>query len=88
MNAIETAESAIRRLSPGERATILSHWIEDLTRAWPGIESSPDVCGGEARIVRTRIPVWLLVRARELGSSEADLLITWPTLHAEDLVSA
>nr|VFJ76143.1 MAG: Uncharacterized conserved protein, DUF433 family [Candidatus Kentron sp. FM]VFK08154.1 MAG: Uncharacterized conserved protein, DUF433 family [Candidatus Kentron sp. FM] len=88
MNAIEAAEATIRQLSPSERAAILAHWIEDLTHAWPGVESSPDVCGGEARIVRTRIPVWLLARARELGSSEAELLTAWPTLRAEDLVCA
>jgi len=88
MNHLETAEAAICRLSRGERAGMLAHLIEDLADAWPGIESSPDVCGGEACIVRTRIPVWLLVQARRLGSREADLLIAWPTLRAEDLTYA
>ena len=39
-------------------------------------------------IRRTRIPVWLLVQARGLGSSEANLLNVWPTLWAEDLAYA
>ena len=35
-----------------------------------------------------RIPVWGLVRARQLGSSEADLLLAYRTLRAEDLANA
>lgn len=88
MNDFETAEAAILRLSRSERAALLAQLVEYLTDAFPGIESAADVCGGEARIVRTRIPVWLLVRARELGSSEVDLLNAYPTLRAEDLAHA
>jgi uncharacterized protein (DUF433 family) len=55
---------------------------------FPGIETSPDIVSGEARIVRTRIPVWLLVQARQLGTSEADLLQAYPSLRAEDLANA
>lgn len=53
-----------------------------------GIESTPGVCGGEARIVRTRIPVWALEQMRRLGMSEAEILRSYPTLRAEDLVHA
>jgi len=53
-----------------------------------GIESRPDVCGGEPCIVRTRIPVWLLVQGHNLGTSEADLLNAYPSLRAEDLANA
>lgn len=59
--------------------------VRDLGDAFPGIESIAEVCGGDPCIVRTRIPVWLLVQARRLGSSEADLLRAYPTL---DLVNA
>jgi uncharacterized protein (DUF433 family) len=59
-----------------------------LAGTFPGIESTPGVCGGEACVARTRIPVWLLERARQLGSSEADLLRAYPTLRAQDLVNA
>jgi uncharacterized protein (DUF433 family) len=38
--------------------------------------------------VRTRIPVWLLVRAKKLGSSEAQLLQAYTVLRAEDLTNA
>jgi len=60
----------------------------DLGDVFPGIESNPGVSGGEPCIVRTRIPVWVLVRARQLGTSEADLLRAYPTLRAEDLTNA
>jgi uncharacterized protein (DUF433 family) len=62
--------------------------VRDLGEAFPGIESTPGVCGGEPCIVRTRIPVWVLARARQLGTSEADLLRCYPTLRAEDLANA
>lgn len=56
--------------------------------AFPGIESSPGVCGGEACIARTRIPVWLLAHARALGVLEAEILRSYPTLRTEDLANA
>lgn len=60
----------------------------DLGDAAPGIDNQPGVCGGEPCIVRTRLPVWVLVQARRLGASEADLLRSYPTLRAEDLANA
>jgi uncharacterized protein (DUF433 family) len=62
--------------------------VSDLSDAFPGIDSRPDVCGGEPCIVRTRIPVWILEQARRLGTSEAELLRSYPTLRAADLVNA
>ena len=64
---------------------LVAHELGD---AFPGVESRPNVCGGEACIVRTRIPVWLLEQARRLGTSEAQLLDSYPTLRADDLVNA
>jgi len=52
------------------------------------IETLPEVCGGEPRVAGTRIPVWLLVRARRLGTSDAEILRAYPSLRAEDLTSA
>ena len=54
----------------------------------PVIVSTPGVCGGAARIVRTRIPVWTLERLRQLGVSEAEILRSYPSLKAVDLVQA
>ncbi len=52
------------------------------------IDSSPNVAGGEPCIVRTRIPIWVLVQARKLGARKSDLLRMYPGLRAEDLVNA
>jgi uncharacterized protein (DUF433 family) len=76
------------QLSRAEKAQVLRWVVNDLGEAFPGIEATPGVCGGEPRIVRTRIPVWLLAQARRLGTSEADLLRSYPTLSAEDLANA
>jgi uncharacterized protein (DUF433 family) len=57
-------------------------------RGGADIDSRPDTCGGEPCLVRTRIPVWVLVQARRLGSSDAELLRSYPTLRAEDLAAA
>lgn len=54
----------------------------------PGIEKTPGICGGEARIVGTRIPVWLLVGYRDEGLSETDLLKNFPTLTSASLANA
>jgi len=59
-----------------------------VAHAWPGIEKTPGVAGGDACIARTRIPVWTLVSYRRLGWSEAKLLENFPPLRAADLVNA
>jgi len=81
-------EEMLAEMKRAEKAQLLQWVARDLGDAFPGIESLPDVCGGEACIVRTRIPVWVLVQARRLGVSEADLLRSYPTLRAEDLANA
>ncbi len=81
-------EQFLSRLTRGEKAEVLQWVARDLGDAFPGIESNPNVSGGEACIVRTRIPVWLLVQAKKLGTSEADLLRSYPMLRAEDLANA
>jgi uncharacterized protein (DUF433 family) len=85
---LEEAESLLGRLSRSEKARVLQWVVSDLGDAFPGIESRPDVCGGEPCIVRTRIPVWVLVQGRRSGLTEAALLQSYPTLHAEDLAEA
>ncbi len=75
-------------MSSGEKAQV-ARWVErDLSPYTPGIEKTAGVCGGSACIVRTRIPVWLLVEARNAGASEAQLLQSFPSLRAEDLINA
>jgi uncharacterized protein (DUF433 family) len=88
MSVLQDAERLLEQMSRAEKAQLLQWLARDIGEAFPGIESTPDTLGGEARIVRTRIPVWLLVRARQLGASEADLLRSYPSLRAEDLTNA
>ena len=61
-----------------------SHHAED----YPAIVATPSVCGGAARLIRTRIPVWAIERMRQLGFSEIDILRSYPSLRAVDLVQA
>lgn len=88
MSKLREAEDLLAELTRAEKAQLLQSVVRDLGEAFPGIESTPGVCGGEPCIVRTRIPVWLLVQARNLGASEAELLRSYPMLRAEDLANA
>ena len=88
MSAIQEIEKLLSGLSRSEKAQLLQLVVRDLGDAFPGIDASPEVCGGEPRIVRTRIPVWVLEQARRLGTSEAELLRIYPTLRADDLTNA
>jgi len=88
MISLLQAEELIAELSRAEKAQLLQWVVRDLGDSFPGIESHPKVCGGEPCVVRTRIPVWLLVQARILGTSEAALLQAYPSLRAEDLANA
>lgn len=88
MNTLQEAEKLLSVMTRAEKAQLLQWVVRDLGDAFPDIESTPGVCGGEPCIVRTRIPVWALEQARRLGASEADLLGCYPTLRAEDLASA
>ncbi|MGE3852867.1 MAG: DUF433 domain-containing protein [Planctomycetota bacterium] len=53
-----------------------------------GVEHDPAVCGGAARIARTRIPVWTIESMRRQGMRDAEILAAFPTLRAADLVAA
>lgn len=88
MISILEAEKLLSDMTRAEKAQLLQWVVRDLGDAYPGIESTLNVCGGSARIVRTRIPIWLLEQARRLGTTEAELLTAYPTLRAEDLTNA
>jgi uncharacterized protein (DUF433 family) len=88
MSTLLEVEEQLAALSPRDRAELVQRVTCQLAGTVPGIESTAGVCGGEACVAGTRIPVWLLERARQLGSSEADLLRAYSTLRAEDLVNA
>lgn len=88
MPTLSDFEKLLSMLSPGEKAQILKWVVQELGGAYPGIDSRPEVCGGDPCIVRTRIPVWFLEQARRLGATEHELLAAYPSLRAEDLVNA
>jgi uncharacterized protein (DUF433 family) len=88
MNRLLEAEKQLSDLSRAEKAQLLQWVVQDLGDAFPGVESIEGVCDGEPCLVRTRIPVWVLVQARHLGMNEAEILQSYPTLRAEDVVNA
>ncbi|QMS90582.1 DUF433 domain-containing protein [Nostoc edaphicum CCNP1411] len=87
---LKELEQKLLALSPGEKLQAIQLLAQSLGNNWhwQGIEKTPRVCGGEARITKTRIPVWVLVEARGLGYSDADLLTSYPTITATDLANA
>ena len=88
MDALRQVEDLLPALTRAEKAQLLRMVVQDLDDSFPGVESTPGVCGGEPCLVRTRIPVWVLEQARRLGASEEELLRSYPTLRADDLSNA
>lgn len=88
MGTLDKADKLLAEMTQGEKARLLQHVVQDLGDAFPGIDSTPGVNGGAPCIVRTRIPVWTLVQAKNIGTKEASLLEAYPSLRAEDLANA
>ena len=53
MTVLERVRELLAELIPGKKAQIPQWLLRDLTSAFPRVESSPDVAGGEACLVRT-----------------------------------
>ncbi|GAA6620751.1 DUF433 domain-containing protein [Scytonema sp. NUACC26] len=85
---LKDLEQHLLELSPSEKVQVIQLLAQSLGSNWQGIEKTPRVCGGEARIAKTRIPIWVLVEARRLGYSNADILTSYPTIAATDLANA
>ena len=85
---LKKIESLLEQITSYEKAIVLQWVVSDLGGIYTGIDKTLGICGGEARIARTRIPVWLLVRQKQLGLSENELLSDYPTLRLEDLSNA
>ena len=84
----EQIRDAALHLPKADQARLLAAVALDVTDAFAGIDFQEGVCGGAARVVRTRIPVWTLEAARRGGLSDAAILAAWPGLTAEDLANA
>lgn len=93
----------IDRLDPVEREELLARFRPPSERLapdpsspevafrparFPGVVRTPGVCGGAARFIRTRVPVWAVVRLQQLGASDVDILRSYPSLRAVDLAEA
>ncbi len=85
---LKELETQILALTPTEKAEAIQILTQTLSNSSHGITKTPGVCGGEACITGTRIPVWLLVESRSQGISEAQLLDDYPHISAADLVNA
>lgn len=85
---LKELEPQLLALSTAEKAQAIQLLVQSLSNTWPGIEKTSGICGGDARIAKTRIPVWSLVNYRRLGASDARILQDFPHLSAEDLVNA
>lgn len=81
-------EPQLLSLSAADKGKAIRVLAKSLDSPLKGIESTPGVCGGDARIINTRIPVWVLVEAKANGYSDADLLTSYPTLTATNLADA
>jgi uncharacterized protein (DUF433 family) len=52
------------------------------------VTRTPGLCGGRPCLAGHRIPVWGLVRYRQLGLADAQILEAYPSIEAADLVAA
>src|SRR6476661_5621223 len=85
---IQELETLVLTLNAVDKAKLISILTQTLTNGSLGIKKTPGVCGGDACIGNTRIPVWSLVCDRRLGASDGIILESFPDLTAADLVNA
>ena len=84
---LKELETQLLALTLTEKAEAIQILTRTLSNGSLGITKIPDVCGGEACIAKTRLPVWLMVSWRRQGVSDAELLDFYPHLSAADLVN-
>ena len=61
--SIQAVELQIERLSRPDKTRVLGRLALNLTHSWPGVEKIASVHGGDACIVRTRIPIDAAVKS-------------------------
>lgn len=88
MTTFDAIRDAVLQMPKGDQVRILTLVALEVADAHPGIDFQDNICGGAARIIRTRIPVWLLESLRRGGKTDAELLTAFPTPTAEDLANA
>jgi len=80
------------------RAVNPSEWITDMAKSAkeaamiaerrPLIGKTEGVCGGNACIEGTRLPVWFLEHSRQIGVSDEQLLEQYPQIGRAELEAA
>ena len=85
ITTFEDIREAVLHLPKGDQIRLLSLVALEVADAYPGVDFQHTICEGSARIIRTRIPVWLLEAMRR---EDAELLADYPSLVAEDLANA
>lgn len=85
---IQELETQVLTLNAVDKAKLISILTQTLTNGSLGIKKTPGVCGGDACVGNTRIPVWSLVCDRHLGANDGRILQDFPHLTAADLVNA
>ena len=58
MGSDEEMEALLARMTRGEKTQLLQRIARELGDAFPGIDVTEGVAGGDPCIARTRIPVW------------------------------
>lgn len=85
MTKLEQTRELATQLSVEELIQLLQ-WLQAELESYPvRIIRTPGVCGGRARVFRTRIPVWLLVGYRQAGWSDEQILENYPQLSMSGL---
>ncbi len=82
---LQDLQPQLLALSPTEKHQAIEILLQSLDDRCRSIEKTIGFCGGDARIMNTRIPVWVIVQARNLGNTDAQILENYPTLSAIDL---
>ncbi len=85
---LQEIENKLLSLTAKERAEAIQILTKTIGKGAPGITKISGVCGGDACIAGTRIPVWSLVNYRRLNASDGFILGAFPELSAADIVNA
>ncbi len=88
MTVLEKATAFLPKMSNSEIALLVQVASQKIAADFPGIEKTPNVCGGSACVIRTRIPVWSIVEYMLMGVGKDKLLINFPTLRSQDLANS
>lgn len=82
---VDQVAAQAEKLSHQEKLELIQWLASIIAREVPGIVKTPGVVGGRARVDGTRIPVWTIIRARQLGISDREIIEDFPTLRFRDI---